>query len=49
MHGVSKVHEDEASGPVLDAEEVTVLLSINAKGYRILFGKDLCIYPIKED
>ena len=31
-HGVSKVREDKASGPVLDAEEVTVLPSSNAKG-----------------
>ena len=31
MYGVSKVREDKASGPVLDAEEVTVLLSMNAK------------------
>ena len=29
---VSKVREDKASGPVLDVEEVTVLLSLNAKG-----------------
>jgi hypothetical protein len=32
MYEVSKVREDKASGPVLDAEEVTVLLSSNAKG-----------------
>jgi hypothetical protein len=31
-HGVSKVREDKAGGPVLDAEEVTVLPSTNAKG-----------------
>ena len=31
-HGVSKVREDKASGPVLDAEEVSVLLSMNVKG-----------------
>jgi hypothetical protein len=31
-YGVSKVREDKASRPVLDAEEVTVLLSMNAKG-----------------
>ena len=31
-HGVSKVSEDKAGGPVLDAEEVTVLLSTNVKG-----------------
>ena len=30
-HGVSKAREDKAGGPVLDAEEVTVLLSLNAK------------------
>ena len=29
---VSKVRKDKASGPVLDVEEVTVLLSSNAKG-----------------
>ena len=29
---VSKVREDKASGPVLDAEEVTVSPSSNAKG-----------------
>ena len=31
-HGVSKARKDKAGGPVLDAEEVTVLLSSNAKG-----------------
>jgi hypothetical protein len=31
-HGVSKAREDKAGGPVLDAEEVTILLSSNAKG-----------------
>jgi len=31
-YGVSKAREDKASRPVLDAEEVTVSLSINAKG-----------------
>ena len=31
-HGVSKVREDKACRPVLDAEEVTVLPSTNAKG-----------------
>jgi hypothetical protein len=31
-HGASKVREDKADGPALDAEEVTVLLSTNAKG-----------------
>ena len=30
-HGVSKVREDKASGPVLDAEEVTVSPSTNVK------------------
>jgi hypothetical protein len=30
-HRVSKVREGKASGPVLDAEEVTILLSTNAK------------------
>ena len=47
--GVSKVRKDKAGGPILDAEEVTVLLSLNAKGLRILFSKDLYIYLIKED
>jgi hypothetical protein len=32
IYEVSKVREDKASGPVLDTEEVTVLLSSNAKG-----------------
>ena len=32
VYRVSKVREDKASGPVLDAEEVTVSLSTNAKG-----------------
>jgi len=31
-YGVSKARKDKASGPVLDTEEVTVLLSINIKG-----------------
>jgi len=31
-HRVSKAREDKASRPVLDAEEVTILLSINVKG-----------------
>ena len=31
-HRVSKVYEDKAYRPVLDAEEVTILLSSNAKG-----------------
>ena len=30
-HEVSKACEDKASRPVLDAEEVTVLLSLSAK------------------
>ena len=46
---VSKVREDKAYRPVLDAEEVTVLLSTNTKGLRILLSKDLYIYLIKED
>ena len=46
---VSKARENKASRPVLDAEEVTVLLSTNAKGLRILFSKDLYIYLVKED
>ena len=49
MYEVSKVREDKAYRPILDAEEVTVLPSINAKGLRILFSKDLCIRLIKED
>ena len=48
-YGGSQAHEDKTSGPVLDAEEVTVSLSTNAKGSRILFSKDLYIYPVKED
>ena len=31
-HGVSKAREDKAGRPILDAEEVTILLSTNAKG-----------------
>ena len=46
---VSKVCEDKAYRPILDVEKVTILPSINAKGLRILFSKDLCIYLIKED
>ena len=46
---VSKVREDKACRPVLDTEEVTVSLSTNAKGLRILFSKDLYIYLVKED
>ena len=30
-HGVSEIREDKASRPVLDAEEVTVLLSTSVK------------------
>ena len=48
-HGVSEARENKAGRPVLDAEEVTVSPSINAKGSRILFSKDLYIYPVKED
>ena len=48
-HGVSKVREDRAYRLVLDAEEVTVSPSTNAKGLRILFSKDLYIYLIEED
>ena len=50
-HGVSKMTRGlaQACRPVLDAEEVTVSLSTNAKGSRILFSKDLYIYLIKED
>jgi hypothetical protein len=48
-HGVSEVREDKACRPVLDAEKVTVLLSTNAKGSRILFSEDLYIYPVEED
>ena len=46
---VSKVREDKACRPILDTEEVIVLLSINTKGLGILFSKDLYIYLIKED
>ena len=49
MYKVSKVYKDKAYRPILDAEEVTVLLSINTKGLRILFSKDLYIYLVKED
>jgi hypothetical protein len=48
-YGVSEAHEDKAGRPVLDVEEVTILLSTNAKGSRILFSKDLYIYLVKED
>ena len=48
-HGVSKVREDKAYRPVLDVEGVTVLLNTNTKGLRILFSKDLYIYPVEED
>ena len=30
-HGVSEVYKDKAGGPILDTEEVTILLSINIK------------------
>jgi hypothetical protein len=46
---VSKVREDKACRPVLDAEEVTVSLSTNAKGLKILFSKDLYICLVEED
>ena len=49
IYEVSKVRKDKASRPVLDAEEVTVLPNMNAKGLRILFSKDLYICLIKED
>jgi hypothetical protein len=45
---VSEVREDKAYRPILDAEEVTVLPSTNAKGLRILFSKDLYIYLVEE-
>jgi hypothetical protein len=32
IYGVSETREDKANGPILDAGEVTVLLSLNAKG-----------------
>ena len=48
-HRVGKVYKDKASRPVLDVEKVTILLSINAKGLRILFSKDLYIYLVKKD
>jgi hypothetical protein len=47
-HGVSKVRKDKAYRPVLDTEEVTISLSTNAKGLRILFSKDLYIYLVEE-
>ena len=49
MYGVSKTREDKAGRPVLDVEKVTVSLSTNAKGLRILFSKDLYICLIEED
>jgi len=49
MYKVSKVHKDKTYRPILDIEEVTILPSINAKGLRILFSKDLYICLIKED
>ena len=48
-HGVSEAREDKACRPVLDVEEVTVSLSTNVKGSRILFSKDLYICLIEED
>ena len=32
IYRVSKVYEDKACRPVLDAEEVTILLNLNTKG-----------------
>ena len=49
IYKVSKVYENKASRPILNTEEVTILLSINTKGLRILFSKDLYIYLVKED
>ena len=49
IYGVSKIYKDKASRPVLDIEEVTISLSINAKGLKILFSKDLYIYLVKKD
>jgi hypothetical protein len=49
IYGVSKVCKDKAYRPVLDTEEVTILLSTNIKGLRILFSKDLYISLVKED
>ena len=49
IYRVSKACKDKASRPVLDVEEVTILLSINAKGLKILFSKELYICLIKED
>ena len=49
MYGVSEAREDKAYRPILDAEEVTILPSTNAKGSRILSSKDLYIYLVKED
>ena len=46
-HGVGEAREDKASRPVLDAEEVTVLPSTNAKGSGILSSKDLYICLIE--
>ena len=48
-HGVGRAREDKAGRPVLDVEKVTVSLSTNAKGLRILFSKDLYICPVEED
>ena len=49
MYRVSKVRKDRAYRPILDVEEVTILLSTNTKGLRILLSKDLYICLIKED
>ena len=48
-YGVSEARENKACRPVLDAEEVTVSPSTNAKGLRILLSKDLYICLIEED
>ena len=48
-YGVSEARQDKACRPVLDAEEVTVSPSTNAKGSRILLSKDLYICLIEED
>ena len=43
IYRVSKVYKDKASRPILDAEEVTILPYINAKGLRILSSRDIYI------
>jgi hypothetical protein len=48
MYRVSTIYKDKAYRPVLDIEEVTILLSINTKGLRVLFSKGLYIYLIEE-